>query len=165
MLGFAGAIFVFVEVQILRAYPFHGGSYGSQALLLGLTYTEGFELFAVVSLIGVFAWTYSHSTDRRLSRAAGTTLLVFGALSTVIVYVETVLLWGAILPGVQVWQGLPGGGGYPWGEERVAYNACFVLSSVRGDCTFLNYDELFWGGVILAVTGFVLRNVGSKDKV
>jgi hypothetical protein len=83
--------------------------------------------------------------------------LIFGILVAVIVYVETRVLWGEIIPGIHVWQGLQGGGGYPWGTEQVAYNTCFIESPVRGDCTFLNYNELFWLAISSAVVGFVLR--------
>jgi len=89
-------------------------------------------------------------------------LITLGFIVAPIVYVETRLLWGEILPGVRVWQGLPGGGGYPWGGEQVAYNSCFISPSALRNCAFLNYDELFWLAVLAVVIGYVLKNRYSK---
>ena len=158
--GFCVTAYLFLRIQVLKSYPFYGGTYGSNALLPGLTYTEGLEAFSLVALSGVILWSYARaggSSRRRMEIAAGNALLVFGVLVAITVYLETVVAWGQILPGVQVWHGLPGGGGYPWGAERVAYNTCLLLSSAKGDCGFLNYDELFWGALLCAGGGFVLK--------
>ena len=158
--GFAGAIFVFLEVQVLQSYPFHAGASGDEPLFPGITYTVGLEGFAILAFFGTLAWSYSRAEGgrtTRLEKATGDTLLVFGILVALIVYVETRILWGEVLPGVHVWQGLLGGGGYPWGAEQVAYNTCFVSSAVLGDCVFLNYDELFWMATTCAIAGFILR--------
>ena len=163
--GFAGATFVFVRVQVLQSYPFYNGVYGNASLFPGVTYTIGLEIFALVALVGVFSWSYSHIGGKRRNRsvkAAGDTMLAFGALVAGIIYVETRLLWGELIPGVHVWQGLPGGGGYPWGSEQVAYNTCFIASNVQGDCAFLNYNELFLLALSLAILGFVLRHMSSN---
>ena len=167
-MGFAGAIFVFVRVQVLQSYPFYHGVYGNAPLFLGITQTVGLEVFSLLALVGLLAWTFSNTEGRRserLVKAAGNAMMVFGVLIASIVYVETRLLWGELVPGLHVWQGLPGGGGYPWGTEQVAYNTCFIASSVQGDCSFLNYNELFWIALSCAVIGFVLTHMPPESSV
>lgn len=164
--GLGGAIFVFVKVQVLQAYPFYHGDFGNEPLFLGVTYTVGLEIFSLVAFAGLFSWAFSHAEggrNDRLVKASGSALLLFGTLVATIVYVETRLLWGEVLPGVRVWQGLPGGGGYPWGSEQVAYNTCLIASSVQGNCEFLNYNELLWLAVLCGIIGFVLRNVSPDS--
>ena len=166
IIGFAVAIFAFVQVQVLQAYPFYEGVYGNELLLPGITYTVGLEIFALLAFAGLLLWSYSRAEGgrgRRLGKAFGNSLLFFGILVALIVYAETHLLWGEIIPGVHVWQGLQGGGGYPWGTEQVAYNTCFISSAVPGDCTFLNYDDLFWLAIICAIVGFIMRYSLSND--
>jgi len=160
LVGFTGAGFVFVDVQVLQSFPFHSGVFGNQPLILGLTYTLLLEVFGVTAGTGLFVRAYATSDGTRRSRfiqAAGRTLLILGLTIAIAVYAETHLLWGEILPGVHLWQGLTGGGGYPWGGEQVAYNLCFVSSSTAGDCTFLNYDELFLMASASAIAGYVIR--------
>lgn len=164
--GFAGAIFLFLRVQVLQAYPFYSGVFGTESLFPGITYTVGLEILALLAFFGEISWSYSRARGgrgSRLGKAVGNTLLVFGILVAGIVYVETRLLWGEIVPGIHVWPGLPAGGGYPWGTEQVAYNTCFISSAVRGDCTFLNYNDLFWLAVACAIGGFVMRNSFSDS--
>ena len=165
LLASTGAAFVFVQVQVLTSYPFYSGVFGTQPLFLGVTYTASLEIFVVLAGVGLFIRTYSKSTgstNSRVIRAAGSTLMIMGVVIATIVYVETRLLWGEILPGVHLWQGLPGGGGYPWGAEQVAFNTCFVPSSIAGDCTFLNYDELFWLAAVSAVIGYIVMRLRPK---
>jgi len=151
---------VFVRVQILQSYPFYNGVYGNESLFLGISYTESLEVFTLLAFVGVISWSYTHARGgrgERLAKAAGNTLLIFGVLVAGIVYAETYLLWGELIPGIHVWQGLPGGGGYPWGSEQVASNTCFVASGVPGDCAFLNYNELLLIALLCALAGFILR--------
>jgi len=165
-IGFAGGVFVFVRVQILQSYPFHDGIFGNESFFLGLTYTDALEMFGVVATVGVLSWAYSReagSARAKLLKACGVVLMVFGVLFAVVVYTETQVLWGEILPGVRVWSGLPGGGGYPWGTERVAYNTCLISSQVRGDCTFLNYNELLLIALLGGVVGFMLMYLTSDE--
>jgi len=154
-------VYVFVRVQILESYPFYNGVYGNQILLPGITYTAGLELFGVLLVVSMFVREVSKAGGTlvaRAVRAAGDTLLIVGLVLALVVYAETNFPWGNLLPGVHLWQGFPGGGGYPWGAERVAYNMCFVPSAIKGDCNFLNYDELFWIGLLSALLGFVIKN-------
>ena len=167
VVGLAGAILVFVEVQVLQSYPFYQGAYGNESLLWGITYTIILEIFSSLAFVGLFSWAFSKAEGmrgERLSKAAGTTLLVLGILVAVIVYVETSLLWGEVLPGVHLWQGFPGGGGYPWGTEQVAYNTCLIASSVQGDCTFLNYNELFLLALLSAIVGYILNYSSPNER-
>ena len=166
IVGFVGATSVFLVVQVLQSYPFYSGAAGNESLFPGVTYTVSLEIFAILAFIGVLTWSYSRTVGgrrRRLEKAVGNALLILGLLVALIVYVETRLLWGEIIPGVHLWQGLPGGGGYPWGTEQVAYNTCFVASAVSGDCAFLNYNELFWLAVLCAIIGFITRYSFSDD--
>ena len=156
---------MFVRVQVLQAYPFHNGVFGDEPFILGVTYTISLEIFALVAVLGVLLWTYARASGdwrARLLKAIGEATLVFGALVAGVVYVETRLLWGEILPGIHVWQGLTGGGGYPWGTEQVAYNTCFIPSVVRGDCEFLNYNELLLIALSCVVVGFLLSHGTPK---
>jgi len=162
----AGLVVIFVMVQVLQSYPFHNGVYGNQSLFLGVTYTEGLELFGVTLATSLFGRAYMRSEGSRKDRiffAVGTTLLLLGVPTALVVYAETNLLWGNVLPGVRLWQGLQGGGGFPWGGEQVAYNTCLIPSSVRGDCAFLNYDELFWLALVCSIVGLVLRNTSRNQ--
>jgi hypothetical protein len=161
VLGFTGAAYVYVRVQVLQSYPFYSGVFGNENLLPGLTYTVALEVFGIITAAGLFTRTYTGSTGTRRTRimkATGSVLLVLGVLVAVVVYAETRLVWGDVLPGVHLWQGLPGGGGYPWGSERVAYNMCLIPVDKTVNCDFLNYDELFWLALLSAVVGYTIRN-------
>jgi hypothetical protein len=167
VLGFAGGIFVFVKVQILQSYPFYRGVFGDEPFLFGLTYTVALEVFGAVAVSGVFLWSYSKyvgSNQKRLVRAAAKTSLFFGVVVAAVVYVETRVLWGEILPGIHIWSGLPGGGGYPWGTEQVASNTCFISSPIRGDCSFLNYNELLLIALLAGLVGFLVLYSGSSGE-
>jgi hypothetical protein len=161
VLGFAVVAYVYVKVQVLQSYPFHSGVFGNEYLLPGLTYTAALEVFGIITAGGIFTRAYANSTGtrrRRITKSIGSVLLVLGVVVAVIVYAETHLVWGEILPGIHLWQGLPGGGGYPWGSERVAYNACLIPVDKTDNCYFLNYDELFWMALPSAIAGYIMRN-------
>ena len=166
--GGAGVAYVFVRVQVMASYPFYDGVYGNQTLFAGITYTVALELFGVLLAVSIFVGGFSKAggtLSARVMKAAGATLLVIGLAIALVVYAETNLPWGNLLPGVHLWQGLPGGGGYPWGAEQVAYNTCYFASATKGDCDFLNYDGLFLIGLAAAVIGLVLRSVTSPGSV
>jgi hypothetical protein len=161
VLGFAGAAYVYIRVQVLQSYPFYSGVFGKEYLLPDLTYTVALEMFGVITAAGIFTRTYASSVGTRRARiikSIGSVLLVLGVIVAAIVYVETHLLWGEVLPGIHLWQGLPGGGGYPWGSERVAYNTCLILVDKTDNCYFLNYDELFWIALLSSIVGYIMRN-------
>ena len=165
VLGFAGAVYVWVKVQVLQSYPFYSGAFGNEYLLPGLTYVVALEMFGIIAAAGLFTRTYTSSAGTRRIRvvkATGNVLLTLGVLVVVIVYAETHLLWGEVLPGVHLWQGLPGGGGYPWGSERVTYNTCLLPVDKTDNCGFLNYDELFWIALLSAVVGYIMRSRAAK---
>ena len=133
---------------------------------MGVTYTAALEISAAVAVVGVFLWAYACAPGERrerLVKAIGETSVVFGVLVTGVVYLETPLLSGEILPGVHLWRRLLGGGGYPWGAEQVAYNTCFIPSAVRGDCEFLNYNELLLIGLVCVLVGFILWNRSPEE--
>jgi len=160
LLGFMGAAYIFLEVQVLSSYPFYGTVYGPDNLLPGLTYTEALEVFGIVAAAGLF--TRGYTTSRRVGKGRSVdgladVLLVLGVIIAIVVYTETHLMWGEVLPGVHFWGGLPGGGGYPWGSARVAYNLCLIPVGSTVNCNLLNYDELFWIAVLSAVAGYVMK--------
>ncbi len=161
VLGLAGSMAIFVMVQVLTSYPFYGGVFGDAALTPWTTYTEALELFGSAFASGIFLCSFARQEGmprRRVIRGISSVLLTLGALIALTTYLETVVLWGEILPGIHLWPGLPGGGGYPWASEQVAYNLCFLGRSASGDCLFLNYGELFWLSLGSFISGYVLRN-------
>jgi len=161
VIGLSGAAYMYLEVQVLKSYPFHGGVFGNAYLLPDLTYTTALELFAILAAAGLFTRSYAGVGGTNMARvinAIGTMLLTLGIPVAAIVYAEIHLVWGEVLPGVHLWQGFPGGGGYPWGFERVAYNLCLAPVGGTDNCYFLNYDELFWIAIMSAVAGYIMRN-------
>ena len=161
--GMGVAAYVFIRVQVLASYPFYQGVYGTQDFVGGVTYTQALELFGFLAFVGLFAKAYFESSGGvgiRIARGAAFAALFSGFTIAAVVYVETRLMWGEILPGVRVWQGLPGGGGYPWGTEQVAYNTCIVQPTPSRDCSFLNYNELFWIAFVAAALAYVAITVG-----
>ncbi len=159
IVALAGASYIFFQVQVLTSYPFYGGVYGTQDFLTGVSYTVALEFFGFLAVLGLFVWSYLGSAGGRRSRVlkgAATVAVILGSVIATIVYVETRLVWGEVLPGVHLWQGLQGGGGYPWGTEQVAYNTCLIQSSVKGDCAFLNYTELLLLALVSAVLGYII---------
>ena len=164
LVSFVASVYVFVEVQVLQAYPFyHLGAYGSD-VLVGLTYTQTLEVAAPLSVVAFAAWLFLRSPLRsnrnRALLALGWTLVFFGGLVAVVVYAETHLLWGNLWYGIRLWAGLPGGGGYPWGDEQLAYNLCFVrepsYTPLTQNCSFLNYNWALGLGVVGVIAGLVL---------
>lgn len=164
--GIAGDGYVFLKVQVLQSYPFYNGVYGNVHMFDGVTYTEGLELFGAMAAAGLFVRAYASSSGSVRDRtvwAFGSASLVLGAIVCVVIYAETNLAWGEILPGVRVWKGLPGGGGYPWGSERVTYNTCFIGASSGDNCLFLNYDGLFLLAFLAFIAGFIIRSYGEPS--
>jgi hypothetical protein len=160
VLGLAVAVYVFLVVQVLQSYPFHHlGAFGDQPFLL-LTYTETMEVALPVSMVAFAVWQHDRLRSRHqhwaAPRAIAKSLAVFGGLGAVTVYSEIHLVWGELWYGVHVWAGLLGGGGYPWGDEQVAYNLCFVreptFTPSTPDCYFLNYNWL----LVIAVAAFIV---------
>ncbi len=169
--GFFISVYVFVVVQVLQSYPFfRSGVYGDQRVLV-LTYTETLETAAPLSVIGFAAWQYARSyvgpKRCRIACSLGTTLLFFGAVLAVLTYTEIHLLWGEFWYGLHFSAGLPGGGGYPWGDEQVAYNLCFIkepsYSPATPDCYLLNYNSILVLGMLAIFLGILLRSYGRRD--
>jgi hypothetical protein len=164
LMSFAASVYVFVEVQVLQSYPFyHSGVYGD-VILVGLTYIQTLEVAAPISAAAFGTWLFlrsSHRSNRsRALLALGWTLVFFGGLVAIVVYAETYLLWGNLWNGLHLWAGFPGGGGYPWGGEQLAYNLCFLrgqsYTPLTQNCYFLNYNWALGLGVVAAALGLVL---------
>ncbi len=156
--------YVFLKVQVLQSYPFyHLGAWGTDQLFL-LTYSQTLEVAIPVSILAFAIW---QSTALSVSRpntpialALGRTLLFFGAVGTAVTYTEIHLLWGELWYGLHAFPGLPGGGGYPWGDEQVAYNLCFIkepsYTPVTPNCYLLNYNEILAIAVAALIVGIAL---------
>jgi hypothetical protein len=169
--GFALSVYVFLVVQVLQSYPFHQlGAYGSQPFLF-LTYSETIEAALPVSVVAFAVWEYermkSHSLPWAALKATGKSLVVFGSLVAATVYTEIHLVWGELWYGVHVWSGLLGGGGYPWGDEQVAYNLCFVkeptFTQSTPNCYFLNYNWLLGVAIAALMVGVVIELYFGSD--
>lgn len=109
--------------------------------------TQVFDFSLVLTFIGLMIWQISKSgkvSRRTVLSALGFTLLVFGVICSVIVYLQIDVLTGRNLP----W------GSYAWGSERVAYNTQFM--GAEYNCTFLNYAQLLDISVALSFVGFIL---------
>ncbi len=164
VVGFAISAYIFIVVQVLQSYPFpHQGVYGDQQFFV-LTYSEALEVAGPLSMAAFAAWSYARSALSRsmaLLHATGRTLVVFGGLVAGIVYTEIHLIWGELWYGLHVWPSLPGGGGYPWGDEQVAYNLCFIKESTftaqTPNCSFLNYNWLLGFAVAALLAGAVIE--------
>jgi hypothetical protein len=171
--GFGLSAYIFTVVQTLNAYPFYpslsfeifGGELLSKSIPLTLTQT--LEVGVLLACIGLFIW--KASSFEKVNRGAilsafGFTLFVIGAMGASIVYTEIHLVWGEFWLGFTVWQfwsGLPvGGGGWPWGTERVAYNTCFIkawnFTEATPNCIFLNYNDVLYISILMMIIGFIL---------
>jgi hypothetical protein len=164
--GAALAGFLFFLIQILNSYPFwdyingyrlqlppfvaiYGDIYYLPWPFQFLKFTQLFDIAVVLAFVGLFAWKLSGSGNfsrRTFLAASGYTFLVTGTICAVIVYLQIDVLTGTNLP----W------GSYAWGTERVAYNTQFL--GAEYNCAFLNYTQLLYISVALAVLGFLLWN-------
>jgi len=158
------SLYVFFKVQVLQSYPFSSaGAFGNQTLFL-LTYTQTIEVSGPLSFAAFSAWSYTRLTPRSLTslaRAIGRSLLLFGGATAAIDYTETHLVWGELWYGIHVWPALPGGGGYPWGDEQVAYNLCSLkepsYTPQTPNCYFLNYGWLLGMAVAAVLVGVAIE--------
>jgi len=169
-LGFGLSAYVFSVVQVINSYPFYStfGIFGGDLVFknLPLTFTQTLEVSVALAFIGLFIWKASCSgkvNSGAILSAFGFTLLVIGAMGVSLVYTEIHILWGELWLGFTVWKfwsGLPGGGGYPWGTERVAYNTCFIKASdyseATPNCIFLNYNDVLYISILMVIIGFIL---------
>ena len=165
VVGLGLSVYVFVVVQVLQSYPFqHLGAYGDQPFLF-LTYTEVIEIALPASYFSFMLWEYLRSGAKSFVpgaiRAVGRSLAVFGGAAAAVVYCEIHLVWGELWYNVRVWPGLQGGGGYPWGDEQVAYNLCFVKASTytqsTPNCYFLNYNWVLGVAMVAVLLGLVVE--------
>jgi hypothetical protein len=109
-----------------------------------------------LAFIGLFVWRLSASgrvNRKTILSASGYTLLVTGTICAVIVYLQIDVLTWVHLP----W------GEYAWASERVAYNTQFLGSEYN--CSFLNYAQLLYLSVSMAIIGFIFWNHYSNAKL
>ena len=164
LLGLGLAAYLFFLIQILNSYPFWDYINGYRLQLKPFTavygditylpsplqflkYTQLFDISVALAFIGLFIWKLSGSgkvTRKTILSASGFTLLVTGTICAVIVYLQIDVLTSKHLP----W------GAYAWGSERVAYNTQFM--GAEYNCTFLNYTQLLYLSVLMAIIGFIL---------
>jgi hypothetical protein len=172
-LGLGLVTYLFFLIQILNSYPFWDYINGYRLQLKPFTavygditylpsplqflkYTQLFDIGVALAFIGLFIWKLSGSgkvTRKTILSASGFTLLVTGTICAVIVYLQIDVLTGKHLP----W------GAYAWGTERVAYNTQFM--GAEYNCTFLNYTQLLYLSVLMAIIGFILWNHYSNAKL
>jgi hypothetical protein len=166
LVGLGLAAYLFFLIQILNSYPFWDYINGYRLQLKPFTavygditylpspfqflkYTQLFDISVALAFIGLFIWKLSGSgkvTRKTILSASGFTLLVTGTICAVIVYLQIDVLMSKHLP----W------GAYAWGSERVAYNTQFM--GAEYNCTFLNYTQLLYLSVLMAIIGFILWN-------
>ena len=173
LFGAALSAFLFFLIQILNSYPFWDYINGYRLQLQPFTavygditylpwpfqflrYTQLFDISVALAFIGVFVWKLADSgkfNRRAVLSASGYTLLVTGTICAVIVYLQIDVLTWVHLP----W------GEYAWASERVSYNTQFLGSEYN--CSFLNYAQLLYLSVSMAVIGFTLWNHYSGTKI
>lgn len=172
LLSLGLAAYLFFLIQILNSYPFWDYINGYRLSLYPFTgvfgdityppfpfqfvrYSQLFDISVALAFIGLFVWQLSGSgkvNRKTILSASGFTLLVMGTICAVIVYLQIDVL---------NWQHLPWGQ-YSWGSERVAYNTQFL--GAEYNCTFLNYTQLLYIAVSMAIVGFFLWNHYSATK-
>jgi hypothetical protein len=179
--GFGLSAYIFTVVQILNSYPFYpslspdifGGDLVSKSLPLTLTQT--LEVGVVLASVGLFIWKASSLgklNGGAILCAFGFTLLVIGAMGAAIVYTEIHLVWGELWLGFTVWKfwwSLPaGGGGWPWGTWRVAYNTCFIkawnFTEADPNCIFMNYNDVLYISILMVIIGFILFRHYARNR-
>lgn len=173
LLGSGLSAYLFFLIQILNSYPFWDYVNGYRLQLKPFTavygditylpspfqflkYTQLFDIGVALAFIGLFIWKLSGSgkvNRNMILSASGFTLLVTGTICAVIVYLQINVLTGKNLP----W------GAYAWGTERVAYNTQFM--GAEYNCSFLNYNQLLYLSVLMAIVGFILWNHYSNAKL
>jgi hypothetical protein len=173
LLGLGLSAYLFFLIQILNSYPFWDYVNGYRLQLKPFTavygditylpapfqflkYTQLFDIGVALAFIGLFIWKLSGSrnvTRKTILSASGFTLLVTGTICAVIVYLEIDVLTSKYLP----W------GSYAWGSERVAYNTQFM--GAEYNCSFLNYTQLLYISILMAIIGFILWNHYSNAKL
>ncbi len=172
----AVAVYVFILTQMLppqdvwlaSVIPFRG-YYGEDPVVSGLSYIQLLELSGSLSIVGLFLYKYGKTEAtalrQRVLLSLSLPLKFFGTLIAAIVYTETHLLWGEIWYGVKLVEVYPQG--FPWGNERVASNLCFLhgsdyIPSYGAYCWFLNYDELLLISVAASLAGWVISSRYGK---
>jgi hypothetical protein len=171
-LGSGLSAYLFFLIQILNSYPFwdyingyrlqlkpftavYGDITYLPAPLQLLKYTQLFDIAVALAFIGLFIWKLAGSPKvnrKTVLSAFGYTLLVTGTICAVIVYLQIDVLTSTHLP----W------GWYAWATERVAYNTQFL--GAEYNCTFLNYAQLLYISISMAIVGFILWNHYSSTK-
>jgi hypothetical protein len=171
----AVAIYVFALIQLIPPgdawlafeIPFRG-HFGVEQALPGVSYIELLESSGAISFIGLFLYSYGKSGSlsfrRRAIDSLSLTSKVFGLVIAAIVYTETHLFWGELWYGVKFLTNNPVG--FPWGNERVASNLCFLhgsdyVSAYGSYCWFLNYDELLFIALGMFLLGFLISRTRS----
>ena len=171
------ASWIFTLVQLLppgnawlaSVIPFRG-LYGDAQLIPGISYTQALELSGLISFVGLFTYSCARnpfsSWRHQIIQGLGAPLKFFGVLVGVIVYTETHLLWGELWYGLKFLDLYPQG--FPWGNERVASNTCFLhgadyLPSYGANCWFFNYDQLLLVSIAAAIVGLALSRWRNKS--
>ena len=164
------AVYIFALTQLippqdvwLSSLISFRGHYGEDVAFAGISYIELLEASGLLSFFGLFIYSYERkwapSSGHRALFALSLPLKVFGTMIAALVYTETHLLWGELWYGVKLLAVYPQG--FPWGNERVASNLCFLhgndyVPSYGSYCWFLNYDELLYIAIGMIIIGLFM---------
>jgi hypothetical protein len=168
------AIYCYVDVQVLIAEPLrlprpiaHWGTdnvFGD----FPFNYTQLLETSVILSFIFLILLGITAFKKNNILCSLGRALAIYSGIGAVVIYIETNIFWGKWWhwTNYKFWDGFPGGGGWPWGNEVVSHNlAFFKMPDYTHDAPnvyFLNYDELFFICLILLIVGIVLYNHYKK---
>jgi hypothetical protein len=100
---------------------------------------------------------------RRLTRAIGEALFIYGTLIAAIVFAELYVLNAQyVVAGVSIKIY-----GYPWHTEQVTTESCLARFPTwtfnNPDCYFLNYDQLLIISIAASFIGFILFRYSKQE--
>lgn len=173
-IGFVGAVIIFIDVQVMNGvyhfgsvtysasgYPWWTERVTEQLCFVGaqpgdncgfINYGQALALSLFMSFVGFMTWLTLDGIGprRRLLHAVGLSLMMYGLLIAVTVFIEVQVFNGVYRAGdlTLSFQGFPGGG------QEVLGSSCLVGSD-QYHCAFFSYDELLYLSSALAFVGLV----------
>jgi hypothetical protein len=177
LIFFLTAIYCYLVIQVLYAEPFRISNawthWGFENVFgdFPLNYTQLLEISVVFSFIFLILLGINSFKKNNILCSFGRALALYCGIGAVIIYIETNIFWGKFWHWTnhKFWDGFPGGGGYPWGSERVTNNLALITmpgySHATPNVYFLNYDELFFICLVFLVVGIILYNHYKKKLV
>jgi hypothetical protein len=174
------AFFLYAEIQLVSKGPFGTESflpcfarspnywtYGGTVAPNSCTFfnnDQALEVSGFASFFTFLTWNYLGAIGKaRLKLAVGRTLLAYGSIIGLIVFITNYVLWK--LPGYD-WVGNPWG--LPWWSEQVTYQTCFIrqadFAGGHPNCVFLNYANVLEISILLVIIGFYLSQWYATPK-